>query len=92
MKRVLPNVLNQVVFDAQPLVPQRILWRWSEDADGLLFDGVHKLNAPGMEMNGGVVVGAAGAVLDVSFDGTFEAAERRADLMMPPGFGFDFYE
>ena len=92
LKRVLPNVLNQVVFDAQPLVPKGIFRGRSEDAQGLLFYRVYELNATGVEVNGGVVVGAAGAVLDVSFDGTFEAAERRADLMMPPGFGFDFYE
>ena len=92
LKRVLPNVLNQVVFDAQPLVPQRILRGRSEDAHGLLFDRVYELNATGVEMNGGIVVGAAGAVFDVTFDGAFQTAQRRADLMMPPGFGFYFYK
>ena len=92
LKRVLPNVLNQVVFDAQPLVPKGIFRGRSEDAQGLLFDRVYELNATGVEMNGGVIVGAAGAVFDVTFDGALQTAQRRADLMMPPGFGFYFYE
>ena len=58
----------------------------------LLFDRVYKLNATGVKVNGGVVIGAAGAVFDVTFDGAFQTAQRRADLMMPPGFGFHFYE
>jgi len=58
----------------------------------LLFDRVYKLNATGMKVNGGVVIGSAGAVFDVTFDGAFQTAQRRADLMMPPGFWFHFYE
>ena len=58
----------------------------------LLFDRVYKLNATGVKVNGGVVIGSAGAVFDVTFDGAFQTAQRRADLMMPPGFGFYFYE
>jgi hypothetical protein len=53
---------------------------------------VYELNATGVKVYGGVVIGAAGAVLDVTFDGAFQTTQRRADLMMPPGFGFYFYK
>ena len=52
----------------QHLVPQAVLRGRGDDADDLTPNRVHELDAAGMEVDGGVVVGAPSAILDVALD------------------------
>ena len=61
--------LTHAVVEPEPSVPDGVVGRRSEDAHGDALHRVNELNAAGVQVNRGVVVGASRAVLDVPFDG-----------------------
>lgn len=84
------GAISNTVYLLQKSIPQRVIgWR-RNDGKRCLPDGVNKLNFPRMEVNGGVVIGTACAILDVAFDGASNARERGSNLMVPTCFGLHF--
>jgi hypothetical protein len=84
--------LTHAIFMAEPGVPNGVVrWR-SEDAHGYALYRVDELNAPRVQVNGRVVVGAAGSVLDVAFDGSTQACQRRPNLVVASRLGFDLHK
>ena len=85
-----PRNLNGLERATLPLYSFPVLRNRSGYIHLGLFDGVDELYPAGQQADASVRVGALGAVLEVSLDGTAHVGELAANLVVPSGKELDF--